>query len=176
LGLAADTARPAEFWIMHDIQLFGRLEVRTRGIRLTGDDFGGARPRHLLALLALRGEWSLVELADTLGVSTNTLKDDLAMLRDRLEPGVRPRDSVIATHRGRVRLVTERVHVDAATFDELIAIAAERKPARAARLLAAAAFLASRPLLEDEDAPWAAEARAEYRAKLIMASAPQPIR
>jgi hypothetical protein len=161
---------------MHDIQLFGHLEVRTRGLRLTGDDFGGARPRHLLALLALRGERSIVELADTLGVCTATVKDDLAILRDRLEPEARRNDSVITTHRGRVRLVSERVHVDTDTFDGLLAAAAGRPPARAARPLAAAAMLASRPLLEDEDAPWAAEARAEYRAKLIMASDPQPVR
>ncbi|SDT68597.1 hypothetical protein [Actinoplanes derwentensis] len=160
---------------MHDIQLFGRLEVRTRGIRLFGDDFGGAGPRQLLALLALRGEWSLVELADTLGVRTDTVKADLGILRDHLEPGVRRRDSVITTQRGRARLRTDRVHVDTATFDQLLATAAGRPPDRAARPLAAAAFLASRPLLEDEDAPWAAEARAEYRAKLIMAGDPQPI-
>ena len=161
---------------MHDIQLFGRLEVRTRGIRLHGDDFGGVRPRHLLALLALRGELSLVDLADTLGVSTATVKHDLEILRERLEPGARRRDVVLSVHRGRARLLPERTHVDTATFDELVAIAGERTAARAARPLAAAAFLASRPLLEDEDAPWAAEARAEYRAKLIMASTPQPIR
>ncbi|GAA1604057.1 hypothetical protein [Actinoplanes couchii] len=160
---------------MHDIQLFGRLEVRTRGIRLTGDDLGGARPRQLLALLALRGEWSLVELAGTLGVPADTVKHDLGILREHLEPGVRRRDSVVATGRGRARLLADRVHVDTATFDQLLATAAGRPAARAARPLAAAAFLASRPLLEDEDAPWAAEARAEYRAKLIMAGDPQPI-
>ncbi|WP_433793733.1 hypothetical protein [Actinoplanes sp. CA-252034] len=160
---------------MHDIQLFGVLEVRTRGIRLSGEDFGGARPRHLLALLALRGEWSFVELADTLGVSATTLEDDLGILRDRLEPGVRHGDSVITSRQGRVALSRERVHVDTATFDRLVAVAAERPPARAARPLAAAAFLASRPLLEGEDVAWAAEARAEYRTKLIMASDPQPI-
>ncbi|MEV0895764.1 hypothetical protein [Actinoplanes sp. NPDC049802] len=161
---------------MFDIQLFGPLEVRTRGIVLSGDDFGGARPRHLLALLALRGGWSLVELAGTLGVTTATVKSDLAVLRDRLEPGVRDRDSVVVGRRGVFRLDPDRVHVDAATFDQLLAVAAGRPQARAARPLAAAGVLASRPLLEDEDAPWAAEARAEYRAKMIMASAPQPIR
>jgi hypothetical protein len=34
---------------MYEIQLFGRLEVRTRGVRLTGDDLGGPRARHILA-------------------------------------------------------------------------------------------------------------------------------
>ena len=40
---------------MYDIQLFGRIQVRTRGVRLAGRDFGGVKPRHILALLALRG-------------------------------------------------------------------------------------------------------------------------
>ena len=154
---------------MYDIQLFGRLEVRTRGVRLAGDDFGGDRPRHLLALLALRGDRSLGELADLIGAPTGTVKADLALLRDRLEPGVRDRDSVVAAHRGRYHLVPERVRVDVATFDALIAAAGGRTAERAARPLTAAGFLAARPLLEDEDAPWAAEARAEYRAKLVTA-------
>lgn len=154
---------------MFDIQLFGRLEVRTRGISLSGDDFGGERPRHLLALLALRGERSLVELGDLLGVPPATVKDDLKVLRDRLEPGVRGRDSVIHGNRDSLRLVRERVRVDVATFDALIAAAHGRPAERAARPLAAASFVASRPLLEGEDTPWAAEARGEYRAKLLIA-------
>jgi hypothetical protein len=157
---------------MFDIQLFGRLEVRTRGIRLAGDDFGGERPRHLLALLALRGDRSLVELSELLGVPVATVKDDLAVLRERLEPGVRNRDSVIVGKRNRLRLAPERVRVDVATFDELITAAAGRTAERAARPLTAAAHLATRPLLEDVDAPWAAEARGEYRAKLIMSAQP----
>ncbi|MEU4419400.1 hypothetical protein AB0F81_02160 [Actinoplanes sp. NPDC024001] len=163
---------------MYDIQLFGRIEVRTRGIQLSGNDFGGERPRHLLALLALRGERSAVELADTLGVAPATVKDDLRVLRERLEPGARERDSVVVTHRGRYHLAPERVRVDVATFDALVRAAAGRPAERAARPLSAAAFLASRPLLEEETAPWAAEARAEYRAKLVMAhleAAAQPI-
>jgi hypothetical protein len=51
---------------MYDIRLFGRLEVRTRGIRLAGRDFGGANPRHILALLALRGRLHTDELAQLL--------------------------------------------------------------------------------------------------------------
>ncbi|WP_229073032.1 hypothetical protein [Actinoplanes sp. DH11] len=160
---------------MFDIQLFGRLEVRTRGIRLGGDDFGGERPRHLLALLALRGDRSFVELAGLLGGPVDAVRADVAALRDSLEPGVRDRDSVVTSRRGRLRLVPDRVPVDTATFDELIAAAAGRTAERAARPLTAAAYLASRPLLEDENAPWAAEARAEYRAKLIMAG-PAPVR
>jgi hypothetical protein len=153
---------------MFDIQLFGRLEVRTRGECLAGDDFGGDRPRHLLALVALRGEVSIKDLSELLGVTKKTVEADVAVLRGHLEPGVAPRDSVVLTHRNRVTLDSDRVRVDAARFDELIAAAAGRPADRAVKPLTAAAFLATRPLLEDEDEPWAAEARAEYRAKLMM--------
>ena len=157
---------------MFDIQLFGRVEVRTRGLRLSGADFGGDRPRHLLALLALRGEASISELADVLGTSKKSVEADLSVLRAHLEPGVNPRESVIIAHRGRLRLHPERVRVDVARFDELIAIAAGRPADRAVKPLTAAAFLATHPLLEDEDEPWAAELRNEYRAKLVMARRP----
>jgi hypothetical protein len=154
---------------MFDIQLFGRIEVRTRGERLSGADFGGDRARHLLALIAMRGDASISELADVLGTSKKSVETDLSVLRAHLEPGVTTRDSVLVTHRGRIRLDPERVRVDVARFDELIAVAAGRPAGREIKPLTAAAFLATRPLLEDEDAPWAAEARNEYRAKLVMA-------
>jgi len=154
---------------MFEIQLFGRLEVRTRGIRLSGADFGGDRPRHLLALLALRGEMSTSELAELLCTPKKTIETDLSVLRHHLEPGSGSRDSVVVGHRGRYVLHPDRVRVDVARFDELITAAARRPAPRAVKPLTAAAFVASRPLLEDEDAPWAAEARAEYRAKLVMA-------
>src|SRR3954451_21976707 len=94
---------------MFDIQLFGRIEVRTRGVRLSGADFGGDRPRHLLALLALRGEVSISELAELLGTGKKSVEADLSVLRAHLEPGVNPRESVILAHRGRLRLDPARV-------------------------------------------------------------------
>jgi hypothetical protein len=154
---------------MFDIQLFGRLEVRTRGECLAGDDFGGDRPRHLFALLALRGEASISELAELLGTTKKAIENDLAVPRQHLEPGSTPRESVVVTHRNRVALDQDRVRVDAARFDELISAAAGRPAHRAIKPLTAAAFLATHPLLEDVDEPWAAEARAEYRAKLVLA-------
>jgi hypothetical protein len=153
---------------MFDIQLFGRLEVRTRGECLAGDDFGGDRPRHLLALLALRGEASISELAGLLGTTKKGIEADLAVLRRHLEPGIAARDSVLVTHRNCVGLDQDRVRVDASRFDELIAAAAGRSAERAVKPLTAAAFLATRPLLEDVDEPWAAEARSAYRAKLML--------
>ncbi|SNY30801.1 hypothetical protein [Paractinoplanes atraurantiacus] len=148
---------------MFDIQLFGRVEVRTRGILLVGPDFGGDRPRHLLALLALRGPQSTAELAETLEEKKKDVESDMSVLRAAIP--------VVRHHRGRWSLDPDQVRVDVHRFDELIAAAEGRSADRAAKPLTAAAFLATRPLLEDEDAPWAAEARAEYRAKLVMASA-----
>ncbi|MEU8814639.1 hypothetical protein [Actinoplanes sp. NPDC048796] len=149
---------------MFDIQLFGRVEVRTRGILLVGPDFGGDRQRHLFALLALRGPQSTAELAETLEEKKKDIESDMSALRTTMEP-------VVRHHRGRWSLDPDQVRVDVHRFDELIAAAEGRPADRAAKPLTAAAFLATRPLLEDEDVPWAAEARAEYRAKLVMASA-----
>ena len=151
---------------MFDIQLFGPVEVRTRGVVLAGTDFGGDHPRHILALLALRGEMSTSELAGLLGEKKNNVESDMSVLRRRLEPEATPRDSVVRREADRWSLNPERVRVDVARFDELVAAAQGRPADRAVKPLTAAAFLATRPLLEDEHEPWAAEARAEYRAKL----------
>ncbi|MBM2618690.1 hypothetical protein JIG36_24330 [Actinoplanes sp. LDG1-06] len=151
---------------MFDIQLFGRVEVRTRGILLAGTDFGGDHPRRILALLALRGEMSTSELAGLLGEKKKNVETDMSVLRDHLEPGSTPNDSVVRRRAGRWSLDPDRVRVDVARFDELIAAAASRPAERAVKPLAAASYVASRPLLEDEDQPWATAARAEYDAKL----------
>jgi len=77
---------------MHDIQLFGRLEVRTRGVRLSGRDFGGIKPRHILALLALRGPLGKTELTELLwdgkppANNKATMESDVSVLRHRLDP------------------------------------------------------------------------------------------
>ena len=154
---------------MFDIQLFGRVEVRTRGVVLAGTDFGGDHPRHILALLALRGEMSTSELAGLLGEKKKNVESDMSVLRRNLEPEATSRDSVVRREADRWSLNPERVRVDVARFDELVAAAQGRPADRAVKPLTAAAFLATRPLLEDENAPWATEARAEYRAKLATA-------
>jgi hypothetical protein len=102
-----------------------------------------------------------------LNAGKKDVETDMSVLRDRLEPGVSSKDSVVMGRRGRWSLNPERVRVDVARFDELIAAAAGRPADRAVKPLNAAAFVANRPLLENENEPWAAEARAEYRAKLL---------
>ncbi|MBL7260395.1 AfsR/SARP family transcriptional regulator [Paractinoplanes lichenicola] len=151
---------------MFDIQLFGRVEVRTRGVLLAGTDFGGDHPRRILALLALRGEMSTSELAGVLGEKKKSVESDMSVLRDHLEPGTRPRDSVVRRRDGRWSLDPDRVRIDVARFDELITAALGRPAERRVKPLTAASFVACRPLLEEEDLPWAAEARDAYRTKL----------
>ncbi|MEV8509410.1 hypothetical protein AB0368_31890 [Actinoplanes sp. NPDC051475] len=155
---------------MYEIQLFGPLEVRTRGLRLSGSDLGGAEPRQILALLALHGEVRTAELTELLWGGPgheDKVESHLSLLRHRLDPDGDDRDSVIASTPGGYSLVAERVRVDVARFDELVAAASGRTASRALRPLTAASHLATRPLLEDVDQPhWAAEARERYRRRL----------
>lgn len=158
---------------MYDIQLFGRLEVRTRGVRLAGRDFGGVKPRHILALLALRGSVHKSELTELLwdgrppANHVATVESYVSLLRHRLDPAATARDSVITTGSGGYALVAERVRVDAARFDELVAAASGRESHRALPPLTAATHLADRPLLVDEQPSWATTARSTYRIRLV---------
>jgi DNA-binding SARP family transcriptional activator len=158
---------------MYDIRLFGRLEVRTRGVRLAGRDLGGVRPRHILALLALRGGLHTDELTQLLWDGrppTNhvaTVESYVSVLRHRLDPDGPARESVIATAGRGYALVADRVRVDVARFDELLAAAAGRTASRALPPLTAAAHLAGRPLLSGERCAWAASARHQYRVRLL---------
>jgi DNA-binding SARP family transcriptional activator len=160
---------------MYDIQLFGRLEVRTRGVRLTGRDFGGIKPRHILALLALRGPLAKSELTELLWEGRPpanhkaTVESYVSVLRHRLDPAGSTRESAVTTRSGGgYALVADQVRVDVARFDQLVAAASGRTATGALRPLTAAAHLAGRPLLEEEDrSDWAAEAREQYRFRLI---------
>ena len=159
---------------MYEIQLFGPLEVRTRGVRLSGGDLGGDAPRHILALLALRGKVRKAELAQLVWQGRPptghpaTLEGQLSLLRHRLDPGGSVRNSIITASDGGYALVPDRVRVDVARFDELVAAASHRPARGALRPLTAAAHLAARPLLEDvAQPPWATQARERYRARLV---------
>jgi len=162
---------------MHDIQLFGRLEVRTRGVRLSGRDFGGIKPRHILALLALRGPLGKTELTELLWDGKPpanykaTVESYVSLLRHRLDPAGSARDSAISTRSGGgYALVADRVRVDVTRFDELVAAANGRSASGALRPLTAAAHLAGRPLLEEEARfDWAVAAREHYQARLVSA-------
>ncbi|WP_067496955.1 helix-turn-helix domain-containing protein [Actinoplanes sp. TFC3] len=155
---------------MYEIQLFGRLEVRTRGVRLTGSDLGDAHAQQILALLALRGHLRTSELADLLwtgnapAAAETIVERHMSLLRQHLEHGT----PVIEERDGGYALIADRVRVDVTRFDQLAAAASGRSSAGALRPLTAAAHLAARPLLEDVDkSAWAARARALYRVRLM---------
>lgn len=159
---------------MYEIQLFGPVEVRTRGVRLSGDDLGGVRPRHILALLALRGALSVGELAELLWdrrppVDHRTaLAREVSTLRRRLDPEGSARHSVIIERQNGYDLDTDRVRTDVARFDELVAAAAWRTPGRAVPPLTAAAHLAGLPLLDGEvRRGWVLRFREQYRGRLV---------
>jgi DNA-binding SARP family transcriptional activator len=156
---------------MYEIRLFGPLQVRTRGIRLAGRDFGGPVQRHILALLALRGELSSDVLTDLLwngrppADHREAVRDHVALLRHKLDPEAASEPVITSTGHG-YALVAERVRVDVARFDELIAAAGRRTGSRALPPLVAATHVAGRPLLAGERAAWAESAREIYRVRL----------
>jgi DNA-binding SARP family transcriptional activator len=158
---------------MYEIQLFGPLQVRTRGVRLAGRDFGGVGPRHILAMLALHGAMHKAELTEMLwdgrppANHVTTVESYVSLLRHRLDPSATARDSVITSSNGGYALIAEHVRVDVARFDELVAAASGRTAGRALRPLTAAAHLAASPLLSDEQSDWVTSARSLYRGRLV---------
>lgn len=98
------------------------------------------------------------------------MEGHLSLLRRRLDPEAADTDSVITTAGGGYSLVADRVRVDVARFDELVAAASGRTASRALRPLTAAAHVAARPLLEDVEQPrWATIARERYRLRVVTA-------
>ena len=158
---------------MYDIQLFGRSRCAPAAYASPGRDFGGVKPRHILALLALRGALHKSELTELLwngrppANHVATVESYVSLLRHRLDPTATTRDSVITTSNGGYALVADRVRVDVARFDELVAAASGRTARRALPPLTAAAHLADRPLLVDEQPDWATSARSRYRIRLV---------
>ncbi|SIN26100.1 AfsR/SARP family transcriptional regulator [Micromonospora cremea] len=159
---------------MYEIQLFGSVRVRAGRAVLSGRDFGGVKPRQILALLALWGALPKDELAELLWLGrppanhVATLESYVSVLRRRLDPQGSVRRSVILTRNGGYRLDSDRVSVDVTRFDALLAAAAGCGPSRALPPLRAALTLANEPLLVDEPfADWAVDARERYRKRIV---------
>ncbi|MFG2110975.1 AfsR/SARP family transcriptional regulator [Micromonospora chersina] len=161
---------------MFEIHLFGAVRVQAGGRCLSGRDFGGVKPRQILALLALRGNLGKSELADLLWQGSPpanhvaTLESYVSVLRRRLEPSGSARHSVIITRTGGYALDADRVRTDVRRFDQLLAAAAGRSAVRALPPLRAAVRIGREPLLTEEPyADWAVEARERYRNRLVEA-------
>ena len=155
---------------MIEIRLVRDTQVLIDGRVFSGRDFGGAKPRQLLEVLALHlGETvSKDRLADLLWQGrpppswTATLEGYISLLR-RLEPGVSARASVIRTTNGGYLLDSDRVRVDTTTVHDLVGQARSARPGVALPLLRRALELADGVLLANSTGVrWADEARQEH--------------
>lgn len=160
------------------IEVLGPLLVHVPHGVLTGRDFRGAKPKQILeALVVDRGHTvSKERLADLLwgeAVPRNhlaTLETYVSVLRQVLDPGGRPRMSVVLTERGGYRLDTDRVEVDLDDFDRALRDATSAEPHAALDLLKGALRLVRGQVLEDEPyAEWAQAVRDVYVQRQVQA-------
>lgn len=154
---------------MH-ISLFGPLRVRTEESVLGPHDFGGVKPKELLALLLLaRGHPVTKEtLADHLWPGqtpkniAGTLETYISVLRKKLFTDRTTARQVLATTAGAYRFATDQVTLDIDLFDDLVA-RAEMAGNDQLRLRRQAVDLVQGQLLEDfGHAPWAHAERELY--------------
>jgi DNA-binding SARP family transcriptional activator len=161
-----------------NISIFGPLQVIC-GDRVVGPrDFPGLKPKQLLEILVVeRGhtvsKGRLVDLLWTERLPQNylaTLETYVSVLRQTLEPGVRPRDSHILTEHGGYRLDSSRVTVDLDEFDEKLREASVSDPVRALSLFESARKIPRGEPFEDEPyADWAVPAREAYTLRRVQA-------
>ena len=155
------------------ISLFGPLTVHAENGLLENQDFGGLKPKELLAALLLaRGRpVSKDQLANDLWADGRvpkniggTLETYISQLRKRLFPDRETARRVLATDAGAYRFVVDQVTTDVDVFDGLL-LRAETTTADKLHLFTQAAALADRgDLLEDlPNHPWIHGERELYR-------------
>ncbi len=154
-----------------NISILGPLRVSAGQAQLTHQDFGGTKPRELLALLLLaRGRpISKDALAERLWPTrkpknvAGTLETYVSGLRRVLFPDRAMAREVLRTQSGAYAFDTSAVTLDIDRFDELVKRSARPGSDRAA-LLTEATELVRGDLLEDlGDAPWLLADRELYR-------------
>lgn len=161
---------------MIEICLFGSARVYDdhHGVVLT--EFQGVKPRQVLQILALADGHPVAKelLADQLWQGqpplswVSTIEGYISLLRRGLQAGVAARESVVQTRGGGYCLDRERITVDLARFDRLVARAEqEQDPGTALCGLREALALVRGEVLEGErNAAWIAEARSRYRLRV----------
>ena len=161
-----------------EVQLIGVTQVRTGERVLQGRDFGGAKPRQLLELLALQvgTPVSKDRLADLLWdgaappSSITTLEGYVSLLRGRLQPGVATRSSVVRTVQGGYVLDAAQVRVDSRTVQDLVLQARGTRPAACLALLREALAAGAGDLLAGSgSAAWVTAARHAHDRLLVEA-------
>src|SRR5205807_1914513 len=131
---------------MLEFSVFGEIRVQDGDRHLGPRDLGGIKSKQILEILLLnRGHAvSKDSLADFLwGDSLPTdyfgaLESHVSVLRSRLQPGIKVRQSVIRTEPGGYRFVAEHATVDLDRFDALVADAGRARPPKSRELLLAA--------------------------------------
>lgn len=150
------------------VQLIGPTRVCTDGHVLQGRDFGGAKPRQLLELLALHvgTPVSKDRIADLLWEGAppaswvTTLEGYVSVLRGRLQPGLAARSSVVRTVQGGYLLDPEQVRVDLRAVQDQVLRARGARPGSALGLLREALAAGQGELLAESGSPtWAVAAR-----------------
>jgi DNA-binding SARP family transcriptional activator len=162
---------------MIDVQVFGAVRVRTLHGPLDRRSCGGVKHWRILQLLAVHKVLSKAGLAELLwdgdppsGYVT-TVESYVSVLRRRLDPTARARNSVVITRTGGYELDDSRVAVDLWDFDRLLVRAEALPAAGALPLLERALALAGHPLLaEEESLSWANDMRERYRSRVVGAA------
>ncbi len=157
--------------VLH-IRALGMAAVRFNDRVVGCAEFGGAKPRELLWLLALNvGRTMQKDAIATLlwdgappASWLSTLEGYVSLLRRAVQPGGRPKDSVVRTRHGGYLLDLAQVDIDVKTFDDLVVHADAITGPGALPMLRAALEIAEGELLDGENAPpWLLRARVRHR-------------
>ncbi len=166
------------FSVLH-LRVLGTGAVRFDDHVVGGAEFGGCKPRELLWLLAVNAGRPMQKDAiasqlwdgDPPASWLSTLEGYVSLLRRALQPGARPRDSVVRTQRGGYLLDLEQVDIDLKHFDDLVVQADATTGTAALSALRAALQFAQGDLLDGENAPsWLQRARLRHRDRLRRAA------
>ena len=158
------------------VRLFGATTV-VMPDGTTTTDFGGARPRQLLGILAAAGGSTVSkdQLVDQLWegspprTGTDTLESYIALLRRRIGVSC-GRNSPLATVPNGYLLDPEQVEVDLDTFRTLVRTTDGTRPQAVLDRTDSALRLATGPLLASEPyAGWAIEERDLFRTEYVRA-------
>ena len=164
---------------MDRIRLLGSTEAYVGGRRVAGRDFGGAKVRQVLEILALTPGRPVAkdQLAELIWEGApppswlTTLEAYVSQLRRALAPDVPARQSVVVTTSGGYRLDDERVSVDLTAFAEAVRRGACLPATESLAVLERALDTAGGVALEDEPyASWAIEAREVHQQLVVQAS------
>jgi DNA-binding SARP family transcriptional activator len=155
--------------------MFGPFDVTDVDRHVLITDFHGVKTRQILAILSVHPGIPLSKkrIAELLWEQRlpsswhSTLEGYVSLLRQALQPGVRPPESVVATRQGGYVLLPDAVVSDLTEFDALVNNAITLPPSRALEPLAAALALARGDVLADEPWSWTAEIRGRYRRRVL---------